>query len=106
VGGGEGDGRLCKSGGGVAIGRPGESAAAEERRACGAGGDDPVDRKPFLSWFRGARVGVGERRMDVGVSSDVVTSDITRHAEPDDNLSSQSEENRISQLKEPSKSTN
>jgi hypothetical protein len=105
VGGGEGDGRLCKSGGGVATGRPGERAAAEERRACGAGGDDPVDRKPFLSWFRDVRVGVGERRLDVGVSSDIATSDIARHAEPD-NLSSQPEENRILQLKEPSKSTN
>ena len=73
------------------MGRPGDNAAEEERSACGAGGEDPVEafRKPFFStlWVVGLVAGdIGTPTMDavllVVVVADVTSSDIARHAKP------------------------
>jgi len=87
-------------------GSPGDNAAVVERRACGAGGEDPTDRKPLLSVFMGplevgaidavvvmmskfigGPVGAEDRRKGaVGAAGDAstgegpISSDIARHA--------------------------
>jgi len=104
----EGDGGLWKIGGvDNDGGSPGDNAAVVERRACGAGGEDPTDRKPLLlsvfmgpidvgasvavvvtmSGFIGGRVGAGDRiKGAVGAAEDAstgegtISSDIARHA--------------------------
>jgi len=104
----EGDGGLWNIGGvDKDGGSPGDNAAVVERRACGAGGEDPTDRKPILlscfmgpidvgatvaavvimSGLIGGRVGAGDRiKGAVGATEDAstgegrISSDIAGHA--------------------------